>query len=224
LQYIAAAVDPQMPTPPSAPNDYIRVLFAEYAPTFDHHLRDVLKCRVPQQLLKAVRAAGAGKNLDVLDLGCGTGLVGEAFRGSGRARILVGVDLCPEMLQHAAARRTYTQLIEGDILAYLRGSNLRFDLVVAGDVFIYVGDLTEIFGLTAGLLKTGGLFAFSAEAQDEDGYCLRSSRRYTHGIEYIKKLTGENGFTEVSITRQTLRRELDHDVIGWIVVLRRNSK
>src|SRR5882757_5693720 len=60
---------------------YVRTLFDGYAQSFDNALRVGLGYRAPELMLRAVQAARPGVTFaTALDLGCGTGLGGAAFR------------------------------------------------------------------------------------------------------------------------------------------------
>jgi len=219
LKYILAAISPQRDAPAAAPRDYLATLFGQYAQTFDSHLVQKLHYRVPEQLLEAVTQVQANGPADILDLGCGTVLVGEVFKPM--ARSLVGVDLVPEMLAHARERNVYTGLAEQEIAEFLRTCQRQFDIVAAADVFIYIGELAEIFRHVARVLRPGGLFVFSLESMEgDDGYRLQGSRRYAHSLGYIRKLAAENGLAEAVVNRQVLRKENEMDIEGWVVVLR----
>ena len=52
---------------------------------------------------------------DIVDLGCGSGVMAAALLGRYPGRHLVGVDQSPAMLRKAAEAGAYTDLIEGDI-------------------------------------------------------------------------------------------------------------
>jgi len=105
---------------------------------------------------------------DVLDLGCGTGLVGEVI--AIHARELVGVDLSAKMLERARERNCYTRLLRSDLLAALDAEPAcHHDVVTAGDVFIYVGNLDRVMASIRRVIRTGGVFAFTVEAAEDDG-------------------------------------------------------
>src|SRR5207302_1633468 len=104
------------------------------------------------------------RDLDVLDLGCGTGLAGELFRPLSRR--LDGVDLSPRMLAQAATRGVYDRLAAGDLLTHLGGTGDRYHLVLAADVFVYLGDLAPVFAAARLVLRAGGWLAFTVEASD----------------------------------------------------------
>src|SRR5438477_7207125 len=86
-----------------------------------------------------------GKSLGtMLDLGCGTGLAGAAFRP--HVDWLLGVDLSPKMIEVARAKGLYDRLVIGDIAQHLaeqHTDNATFHLVIAADVFAYVADFAE---------------------------------------------------------------------------------
>ena len=83
------------------------------------------------------------KTLDILDLGCGTGGAGAWLKDY--ARSLVGVDLSDNMVELARKKMLYQELHVQPLNAYLQTCTKTFDLVVAADVFSYVGQLEETF-------------------------------------------------------------------------------
>src|SRR6478752_9616117 len=62
----------------AALHGYVRTLFDQYAPRFDRALAD-LSYSAPEKLREAVTKYGLRFGT-MLDLGCGTGLAGAAFR------------------------------------------------------------------------------------------------------------------------------------------------
>jgi len=209
-------------TTATAPHDYVVGLFDGCAAYFDRQLVEELGYRVPQNLHRAVsRLVDSNRQaLDVMDLGCGTGLCGPLFRGM--ARTMVGVDLSPGMLAMANQRKMYDQLVTGDITKELRKYKDAYDLVLAADVFIYVGGLDQVFKAIGAALKPGGLFAFSIEAEDEgDDFVLKPTGRYTHSIGYIRRLAEVAGLREVSLDESVLRMDKAQPIDGYIVVLRK---
>ena len=99
--------------------------------------------------------------LDVLDLGCGTGLAGAWLKDY--ARTLAGVDLSEQMVTIARKKMLYDELSVMSISTYLHQCERKFDLVVAADVLSYVGDLRTTFQQVGSAVRSGGHFAFSAE-------------------------------------------------------------
>ena len=138
-----------MPPPPCTPRPYLTRLFDTYAASFDQHLVETLHYRVPEVLHELAPALQPGADLDIIDLGCGTGLVGRLFRGI--AARLTGIDVSAGMLQEAARRQVYDQLVLDDVVNYLNARSEPCDLVLAADVFIYIGDLAPVVQAVASL-------------------------------------------------------------------------
>ena len=204
----------------TTPASYVRKLFDPYARDFDDHLVGQLGYRVPGQFLDAILAVAPGRKFDILDLGCGTGLCGVRFRDV--AKSLTGVDLSPAMIAKAGARGIYDRLMTADIAEALRGEDCH-DLILAGDLFVYVGDLGATFREAALVLRRGGLFAFSLERHDGEGFVLHSKVRFAHSLAYIRGLSHTHGFAELTVREIAVRKSGAEDVPGWIVVLQKPS-
>jgi predicted TPR repeat methyltransferase len=208
--------------PAASPVEYIRDLFDTYAHRFDRHLVGNLDYRGPELLVAELAPWLAGRTVDVLDLGCGTGLCGVLLRPS--ARTLTGVDLSANMLDEARRKEVYDALVEADIVGYL-GARAGFaDLVVAADVFIYLGDLAPVFAGAFSALRAGGLFAFSTEIYEAEDIRLMASLRYAHAPAYLARLAEAGGWRVESVREATLRREEGREVRGQLTVLRRPAK
>jgi predicted TPR repeat methyltransferase len=218
-QAVLSLIDPAT-TPDGLPPAYIRTLFDSCAGRFEAHLVGKLRYRAPEALRDAVARASPGRAAgDVLDLGCGTGLVGAAFKPL--ARRLVGVDLSPAMIEQSRARAIYDELLLADVVAALRQMPAAFDLIVAADMFIYLGDLAPVLGAIHGSLRPGGLVAFSLETASGRPYRLTPTRRFAHDPTHVAGLAREAGFAAVLEEPIILRTEADAPVAGAAVVLRK---
>ena len=202
--------------PPSA---FVEALFDQYAKRFDHSLVTTLGYRVPELLAEAINRQKRGRFGLTIDLGCGTGLMGERLRPI--VEILEGYDISAEMLRKARGKGVYDRLVKSD-LQTIQLVPTSADLITAADVFIYVGALDEIAAKVASALRGGGLFAFSVErhAGPED-FVLRPSRRYSHCEAYVRDLLARNGFAVLSLETHTIRQDRGEPVEGLIVVAER---
>jgi predicted TPR repeat methyltransferase len=216
-RHLLAALEGQAST--ETPSDYVVELFDGYADSFEHHLTGKLEYQTPQKLYDAVEEfiRDRQSGLDVIDLGCGTGLCGPLFRK--HARLLKGVDLSPGMLVRAKERNIYDELVEGDLTVGLGTARDVYDMVIAADVFVYVGELRQVFEATTRTLKPGGLFAFSVEAEEGGGFVLRPTGRYAHSAGYIRRLAEATGLQEMRLEESVLRVDKGQSVDGYIVVL-----
>ena len=210
------------PMPKAAPVEYVKDLFDQYAEAFDEHLTETLEYKTPTLLVNAMRelVTPTAVPLDVLDLGCGTGLCGPLLRPF--ARTLVGVDLSPKMLAKARERGGYDELVCAELAAYLADQSQRFDLGVAADVFVYIGDLSEVFAGIGKALRPGGIFGFSVEAgEEETDAALQPTHRFVHSLGYLRRLAAVQGFAIESVESRMIRKSRDVDVPGYLVVMRR---
>jgi predicted TPR repeat methyltransferase len=199
---------------------YVRALFDGYADRFEEHLTGRLQYRGPQVLREMVdRAGGCRVPACVLDVGCGTGLAGLAFRDL--ASRLHGADLSPRMVAKAAARGIYDRVEVAEFHDALAADPGAWDLVVAADVLVYLGDLGPVLAAVAGGLAPGGLFAATLEAWDGDGYRLGPARRYAHGETHVRQHAAAAGLETVLIESASVRTERGAPVPGLAVILRR---
>ena len=204
----------------SMPPAFVETLFDQYADDFDSALVERLDYRAPELLQAVIESAHADMFASMMDLGCGTGLMGERMRHN--TSFLAGVDLSGEMLRLAQSKGIYDHLEHADINAMPKSEGGQPDLVTAADVFMYLGDLATAFAWVAQALMPGGHFAFSVEHHEGDGeFQLRSSRRYAHSRGYIEMLLTSNGFEIVSVTEDVIRKDRGEPVRGLIVVARR---
>lgn len=206
--------------PSRASDAFVRNLFDLYAGYFDMHLVKNLEYTGPAVLMGALgtwlKAKGERPQLDILDLGCGTGLCGAAFRPF--ARRLHGVDLSPKMIAQAKKRAEYDLLKDGELVDFMHGAPLAYDVVLAGDVFVYIGDLEDVFEAAATVLKPEGVFAFTVEKGRED-YTLNDTNRYTHSQAYVERLAREQGFNVLKLEETSTRKEQGEPVSNLVVVL-----
>ena len=197
---------------------YVRTLFDQYAPRFDRALAD-LAYSAPALLRDAVTKHRLRFGT-MLDLGCGTGLAGAAFRP--HVDWLVGVDLAPKMIEEARRKGLYDRLAVGDIVAFLAEQPERSaHLVIAADVFAYVADFAEICAAVARVLGDGGLFGFTVETHDGEGATVGPKMRYAHSADFVRGALAEAGLTVVELTRASSRTENRVPVPGLLVIARK---
>jgi predicted TPR repeat methyltransferase len=206
-------------TPRTQPGALTQGLFDDYAGRFDTELVGRLKYRVPRRVAEILLARNPGRDMSVLDLGCGTGLLGVYLgRISGP---FVGVDLSAGMIAQAARHRIYSEFRQGDLLDELmRIAPASFDCVTANDVFIYVGDISAVVPAAFNAIRSGGALIFSCETADESegALVLRASKRYAHSRSSVEALCRAAGFARCAVEPLDLRLDADVPVPGFIAV------
>ncbi|HLH96456.1 MAG TPA: tetratricopeptide repeat protein [Xanthobacteraceae bacterium] len=218
IHYFLAAFGDE-PPPTMAPKGLIRAAYDQHAAQYEQHMLGDLKYRIPDLLYEATSRFLPAQSVALLDLGCGTGLVGTRFKA--KAHAMTGVDLSPNMLQLARQRQIYDRLACAELQEFLRATQDTFDLVTAADVLVYFGDLSGLFAEVWRVLATGGLFAFSVEAGLDRDFDLKSTLRFTHSREYLAKVAQTHGFAVEAAEQQVLRQEEKNDVVGYVAVLRK---
>jgi predicted TPR repeat methyltransferase len=194
-------------------------LFDKYAPRFDAELVGALKYRVPRRVAEFIRQRSPSLDVSILDLGCGTGLLGVYLGGVAGA--FIGVDLSARMIEQAARHRVYTELRQTDLLDELRAAPAgTYDYVTANDVFIYVGDVSEVIPAAFKAIRPGGALIFSCEtAQEAEGaLVIRPSKRYAHSVSSIQAFCRDAGFESCAIETIDLRYERGAPIAGFIVI------
>jgi predicted TPR repeat methyltransferase len=206
----------------ASPSEYIKNLFDTYADHYEIHLQQALDYKVPAELLRAVKSAAKKlAPLDILDLGCGTGLCGVSFKPL--AKTLTGVDLSPNMLAVAAEKKIYDELVDDEVVTYLSEKENTFDLILGGDVFVYLGDLNPLFSALKTALRSQGLVAFNTEITDKADYSMNQSGRFAHQKKYIDALATDYAFTVVFYEKIITRQQNNEPVEGHLYVLQKNA-
>ena len=151
LSFASTALDAAQPQ--GLPAAYVARLFDDYAPRFNAHLVRELSYRGPELIADALDAVAPERKFRRgLDVGCGSGLAGAALRA--RSEVLIGVDISSKMILEAERTKLYDELAVGDFSAFLAEQpEGEADLVVAADVFAYVGDLAPAFTAIARALS-----------------------------------------------------------------------
>ena len=203
-----------------APREYVKELFDGYAKDFEDHLKEALSYRTPELLYEAfAKVFNAKKRIRrAVDLGCGTGLAGVAFAPV--ASCIDGVDLSSSMLEEAEKKKIYSELHDADIVEYLKGCGMKYDLFIATDVFVYIGNLSPVLTAIRDAAARGAYLVFSVESTEEEGFLLQRNGRYAHSDGYIQNLARASGFDIVEMEAAQLRKEEEAWVQGRIIILR----
>jgi predicted TPR repeat methyltransferase len=203
-----------------SPPGYVRHLFDQFSTGYDAVMLGELNYRAHLILRELADLVLARRRaLDILDLGCGTGLTGAAFAGI--ARRLDGVDLSPRMIEQSRARGLYDQLTIADLESVLAEDGPPYDLILAADTLVYIGDLGPAFRGAQRRLKAGGFLLCTVEHQSDDGYALGPKRRYRHGEDYLRLEAGRSGLDVMALLRCTPREDAKSPVKGLAVALQR---
>ena len=196
---------------------YVRHLFDQFSADYDLRMRQHLHYAAPEILLGlAVMVMPGRENLAILDLGCGTGLAGEVFKPL--AARLDGIDLSPAMIDKAKALGLYDHLAVADLETALAAPGPSYDVVLAAETLVYLGDLAPVFRTAAQRLAPDGFFLFTVE-KAAGGFELGPKRRWRHSESYLRETARRAGLSVAGLLEAAPRRENNQPVEGFAVAL-----
>lgn len=211
--------------PQKAPDAYVMTLFDQHAEVFDSVLVDQLGYSVPMMLSEVMPTFIPDGAARMLDLGCGTGLAGEAFYDM--VDHATGVDIAERMVELADERDVYDELYVAEAVLFLEQTGeLPWDLILATDVLPYMGALDRFFAGVARNMPAAGFFAFSSETLPDEIFAGRDfmvgpHQRFAHALAYIDRMLDEAGIARLLAEPITVRHEQGQPVPGHLVVARK---
>ena len=116
----------------------------------------------------------------VLDVGCGTGLVGAALRARGFAGRIVGLDLSQASLDVAEQGAAYDALQQADLQRRLPLEDDHADVLVCAGVMTYLPDVEGVWREFSRVVRPGGLVVAT---QREDLWDTRGCQAVVDRLE-----------------------------------------
>lgn len=204
--------------------DDIKKLFNNYADHFEDHLVNALNYQSPQIICRMLKeAAPYACFQSVVDLGCGTGLMGQYLKTHFKVGQLIGIDFAAEMLKIAQKKQIYDELIENNVLNFTENISKNNDLIVMTDTLVYIKaqELDQLFANIYQVTADNGLFGFDFEVWEgkQDFYLSRTGRSVYHNDYIVKKLKKFN-FLPVLNLKETIRYEFGEPALGSYIIAR----
>jgi predicted TPR repeat methyltransferase len=215
--------------------EYVASLFDGYSSRFESELVDVLKYTGHELVYNSLRDAlpNATAINTIIDLGCGTGLLADLIATDMPWVAIHGTDLSQRMVDISLERKTgsggrsvYTNVSNLDASKFLSNfDEASVDCVVASDVFIYIGDLSNVLEESRKCLVEDGLIGFTVERYEttdaNNGLRLLPSGRFGHSKEYVYQIAQKYGFQVLSWKDAVLRQQAGKNVDGAVVILQK---
>jgi predicted TPR repeat methyltransferase len=212
------------PAPERASDRMVSQVFDSFAPKFDEKLA-FLDYKAPELVAAALRKrlGPSARRVDLLDAGCGTGLLAAHVRSL--VHTLRGVDLSAGMLDRARKLELYDELVHAELTAHLLAHPGQFDVITCVDTFCYFGALDAACKAAFASLRPGGWLLFSVEdgSHQSDDHHLCLSGRYVHREDYVMRVLEQAGFESRFIDHGVLRSEMREPVQGLICAARRSA-
>lgn len=187
--------------------DQTKGFYADWAATYDAELIDANGYAHPTRCGEAMARFVPDRTTPILDLGCGTGLVGSVLHGLGYESI-TGYDYSPEMLAQADKTAVYESLIEVDLNEHpLPIEPERFGAICAIGVFSFGHVHAELVDEMVRLLPVGGRFVIGV---NEFWWAEGSLSTKIDDLE-------ASGAIRIEL-RELGEGIPSHDVDGWVIV------
>ena len=145
------------------PQDSIN-LYRDWASTYDIDFAKENGYQSPFLIAKYFEKYSYIEDTPILDVGAGTGLIGECMKLSSEQKI-DAIDISPEMLETAKSKQCYSKIIEADLTSKLAIGNNYYGAIVSAGTFTYghIGPnaLDELVRIT----KPNGLFIITIHSK-----------------------------------------------------------
>jgi predicted TPR repeat methyltransferase len=164
-------------------------LYSDWAGSYDQHLERGLRYVAPTAIAEMLSKAELDRNVRVLDVGCGTGLVGVSLSRLGFVE-LDGLDFSSQMLNEARRKCVYKELIQADLNGALAIAPATYGAAISCGTFTYGHVDANALGRIALLLKPGAFFACTIHCGvwEDAGFARTLERLVSDSVLVIEEI------------------------------------
>ena len=145
------------------PEDSIR-LYKKWAKTYDEDFALNSDYLSPSKISSFFIKHSKNTDVPILDVGAGTGLVGELLNNKEKKEI-IGIDISSDMLHQAKLKKCYSSLIKADITKKIPLNENSIGAVVSAGTFTHGHVGPDVFDELIRIVKPGGLFVLSINSK-----------------------------------------------------------
>ena len=169
--------------------DEAKTLYRDWAITYDQHLEKGLHYIAPGSVAQILANVLTDRTASILDIGCGTGLVGAYLVGHGFSAI-DGLDFSDEMLEQARNKRIYQTLIQGDLNAMLDIPDQTYEAGISCGTFTHGHVKADALDEILRVLKPGACFACTIhrEVWESAGFESKFAQLMASGIAELESM------------------------------------
>ena len=194
------------------PEDSIN-LYRSWASTYDSDFAKQNDYRSPLEIAKYFDKYSNNKDTPILDVGAGTGLIGECLNVNSRE--LDAIDISPEMLNIARLKNCYSKIIEADLTKRLLINDNHYGAIVSAGTFTHGHVGPDVFDELLRVTRSGGLFVLTIH------YKLYKKAGFDKKLLEIKKSITKPSFHEVDVYGNNPDKDHGNDKV-IIVVFRKD--
>jgi predicted TPR repeat methyltransferase len=164
-------------------------LYCDWAETYDRHLEQGLQYVAPEVISQMLSVAEPDRTVRVLDVGCGTGLVGVRLSKLGFVH-LDGLDFSPQMLDQAREKGIYKELIQADLNEPLNVAPSTYGAAISCGTFTHGHVDANALNRIALLLKPGAIFACTIHQAvwEKAGFAGTLKRLGSDGVLLVEEI------------------------------------
>ena len=145
------------------PEDSIK-LYKKWAQAYDEDFALGSNYISPTKICSFFNKHARNTDTPILDVGAGTGLVGELLYRTGNKKI-IGIDISPEMLEQAKSKECYSSLMEADVTRKIPLKSNSIGAIVSAGTFTHGHVGPDAFDELLRITKPGGLFVLSINSK-----------------------------------------------------------
>ena len=154
-------------------DEKIKFVYEEWAQNYDSDNDHLLGTVSQPQCVKLVAKELEDKNAEMIDIGCGTGLVGEQLKAFG-FKNFDGIDISEKMLE-IAKTRGYRKLLLGSLNKDLPIYNNTYDVTFCVGVFTHGHVKSDRVSELLRITKPGGLICFTVNEGVYEEYGFKTT-------------------------------------------------
>ena len=170
------------------PEDSIN-LYRDWASSYDSDFAKQNDYRSPLEIANYFDKYSNNEDTPILDVGAGTGLIGEYLKLSSRE--IDAIDISPEMLYIARLKNCYAKIIEADLTKRLLIKDNHYGAIVSAGTFTHGHVGPDAFDELLRVTRAGGLFVLTIH------YKLYKIAGFDKKLLEIKKSITKPNFHEV---------------------------
>ena len=166
-----------------------KALYADWAMSYDQHLEQGLNYIAPACIAQTLVNVLADRTASILDIGCGTGLVGAYLVGQGYSAI-DGLDFSSEMLSQARSKRIYQKLLSGDLNTVLDIPDQTYDAGISCGTFTHGHVKADALDEIIRVLKPGACFVCTIhrEVWQSAGFGTKFAQLAASGVAELESM------------------------------------
>jgi SAM-dependent methyltransferase len=193
-------------------DDDAHEIYESWAPGYEQDMLNGFGYNAHTVSANALAGVCSERSSSIIDMGCGTGLVGQALTGHGFT-VIDGADASPQMLRHAHAKGVYRHLLTVDLTAPQALPAATYDAAIAVGVFGggHIGpEYLKSFALP---VRPGGVIVLFANGIPfiEDDYRAHLLALESAGLWHLEDIHSINYMDKIERP-------------GWLVVARRGER